>query len=57
MIMTTRQQAFVSLMRLQAIGVTDIEIKNMAYLMTFDPMSLVKGNNNGKRTSNGWPTF
>ncbi|MGC2570476.1 MAG: hypothetical protein WA364_03115 [Candidatus Nitrosopolaris sp.] len=57
MIMTTRQQAFVSLMRLQAIGVTDVEIKNMAYLMTFDPMSLVKGNNNGNRTSNGWPTF
>ena len=35
-IMTTRQQAFVSLMRLQALGVTDMEIKNMARLMDFD---------------------
>jgi len=35
MIMTTRQQAFVSLMRLQALGVTDMEIKNMARLMDF----------------------
>jgi hypothetical protein len=34
--MTTRQQAFVSLMRLQALGVTDMEIKNMARLMDFD---------------------
>jgi len=29
------QQAFVSLMRLQALGVTDMEIKNMARLMDF----------------------
>jgi hypothetical protein len=35
-IMTTRQQAFVSLMRLQALGVTDMEIKNMARVMDFD---------------------
>ncbi|MFZ0225246.1 MAG: hypothetical protein WAM42_26475, partial [Candidatus Nitrosopolaris sp.] len=32
MIMTTRQQALVSLMRLQALGVTDMEIKNMVRL-------------------------
>jgi hypothetical protein len=35
MIMTTRQQALVSLMRLQALGITDMEIKNMAHLMDF----------------------
>jgi hypothetical protein len=35
MIMTTRQQEFVSLMRLHALGVTDMEIKNMARLMDF----------------------
>ena len=57
LIMTTRQQALVSLMRLQALGVTDMDIKNMARLMDFDPMSLVKGNNNDNRTSNGWPIF
>jgi|SRR5215831_17605868 len=39
MIMTTRQQALVSLNRLQTLGVTDMEIKNMAQLMTFDSMS------------------
>src|SRR5215471_3922841 len=39
MIMTTRQQALISLIRLQALGVTDMEIKNMAQLMTFDSMS------------------
>jgi hypothetical protein len=44
-------------MQLQALGVTDMEIKNMAQLMTFDSMSLVKGNNNDNRTSNGWPIF
>ena len=38
MIMMTRQQAFVSLMRLQALGVTDMEIKNMAHLMDFGPI-------------------
>jgi hypothetical protein len=36
--MTTREQAFVSLMRLQALGVTDMEIKNMAHLMDFGPI-------------------
>ena len=56
MIMTTRQQALVSLMRLQALGVTDMEIKNMAQLLTFDSMS--KGwKNNGNTTNNGWLTF
>ena len=38
MIMTTREQAFVSSMRLQALGVTDMEIKNMAHLMDFGPI-------------------
>jgi hypothetical protein len=52
MIMTTRQQALVSLMRLQALGVTDMEIKNMAQLMDFDSMSLAKGNN-GNTKNNG----
>jgi hypothetical protein len=54
MIMTTRQQALVSLMRLQALGVSDMEIKNMAQLMDFG--STLKGNNNGD-THNGWWTF
>src|SRR5215469_12856884 len=49
LIMTTREQALVSLMRLQAIGVTDMEIKNMARLMDFDPMSLAKGNTGNTR--------
>ena len=57
MIMTTRQQALVSLIRLQALGVTDMEIKNMAQLMTFDSMSKDWKNNNGNTTNNGWPTF
>ena len=56
MIMTTRQQALVSLMQLQALGVTDMEIKNMAHLMDFDSMSKDWKNNNGN-THNGWPTF
>jgi hypothetical protein len=55
MIMTTRQQALVSLMQLQALGVTDMEIKNMARLMDFSILSL-KEKNNGK-TNNGRPTF
>ena len=37
MIMTTRQQEFVSLMRLHALGVTDMEIKNMARSYGFWP--------------------
>jgi transposase-like protein len=56
MIMTTREQALVSLMRLQALGVTDMEIKNMAQLMDFDSMSLAKGNN-GNTKNNGSSTF
>jgi hypothetical protein len=56
MIMTTRQQALVSLMRLQALGISDIEIKKMARLMDFGPMSKDRENNNGN-TNNGWPTF
>ena len=56
MIMTTRQQALVSLMQLQALGVTDMEIKNMARLMDFDSMSKDWKNNNDN-THNGWSTF
>jgi hypothetical protein len=56
MIMTTREQALVSLMRLQALGVTDMEIKNMAHLMDFGTISKNWKNNNGN-TNNGWPTF
>lgn len=55
MIMTTRQQALVSLMRLQALGVTDMEIKNMAQLMDFG--SILKEKNNGNTNNNGWPEF
>jgi hypothetical protein len=47
MIMTTREQALVSLMRLQALGVTDMEIKNMAHLMDFDSILSLKEKNNG----------
>jgi hypothetical protein len=47
MIMTTRQQALVSLMQLQALGVTDMEIKNMAHLMDFGTISSLKEKNNG----------
>ena len=53
MIVASRQQALLSLMRLQALGVTDMEIKNMARLMDFD--SILKENNNGN--TNGWRTF
>jgi len=57
MIMTTRQQALVSLMHLQALGVTDMEIKNMAQLMTFDYDSKDWKNNSGNTTkNNGWST-
>ena len=55
-IMATRQQTFVSLMRLQALGVTDMEIKNMARVMDFDPILKDRKNNNGN-TNYGWPTF
>jgi hypothetical protein len=57
MIMTTRQQAFVSLMRLQALGVTDMEIKNMARLMDFDSILSLKDKNNGSINNNGWAKF
>jgi len=56
MIMTTREQVFVSLMRLQALGVTAMEIKNMTHLMDFGTISKNWKNNNGN-TNNGWPTF
>jgi transcriptional regulator with XRE-family HTH domain len=57
MIMTTRQQAFVSLMRLQALGVTDMEIKNMAQLMDFNSILSLKEKNNGNTNNNSWPKF
>ncbi|MGC2571932.1 MAG: hypothetical protein WA364_10520 [Candidatus Nitrosopolaris sp.] len=57
MIMTTRQQAFVSLMQLQALGVTDMEIKNMAHLMDFDSILSLKEKNDGNTKNNGWPKF
>jgi hypothetical protein len=57
MIMMTRQQAFVSLMRLQALGVTDMEIKNMARVMDFDSILSLKEKNNGNMKNNGWPKF
>jgi|SRR5215831_10017050 len=47
MIMATRQQTFVSLMRLQVLGITDMEIKNMARLMDFDSILSLKQKNNG----------
>jgi hypothetical protein len=57
MIMTTRQQAFVSLMRLQTLGVTDMEIKNMARLMDFDSILSLKDKNNGSTNNDGWAKF
>jgi hypothetical protein len=57
MIMTTRQQALVSMMRLQALGVTDMEIKNMARLMDFDSILSLKEKNNGSTNNNIWPKF
>ena len=47
MIMASRQQALVSLMLLQALGVTDMEIKNMARLVDFDSILSLKEKNNG----------
>jgi hypothetical protein len=52
-IMASRQQALVSLIRLQALGVSDMEIKNMAELIDLGSMS--KENNNGN--TNSWSTF
>src|SRR5215472_6984607 len=57
MIMTTRGQALVSLMRLQALGVSDMEIKNMARVMDFDSILSLKEKNNSNTNHNGWPTF
>jgi hypothetical protein len=57
MIMTTREQALVALMRLQALGVTDMEIKNKARLMDFDSILSLKEKNNGNTNNNGWPKF
>jgi hypothetical protein len=52
MFMATRQQALVSLIRLQALGVSDMEIKNMAQLIDLGSW---KEDNNGN--TNSWPTF
>jgi hypothetical protein len=57
MIMTTRQQALVSLMRLEALGVTDMEIKNMAQLMNLGSILEKKSNNGNTTKNNGWRTF
>jgi hypothetical protein len=57
MIMATRQQTFVSLMRLQALGVTDMEIKNMARLMDFNSILSLKEKNNDNTNNNIWPKF
>ena len=57
MIVASRQQTFASLMRLQALGVTDMEIKNMARLMDFNSVLSLKEKNNGNTNNNGWPTF
>ena len=51
MSMASRQQALVPLIRLQALEVSDLEIKNMAQLMDFG--SWKDGNTNNK----GWPKF
>jgi hypothetical protein len=56
-IMTSRQQTFASLMRLQALGVTDMEIRNMARVMDFDSILSLKEKNNGNTNNNGWPKF
>jgi len=57
MIMATRQQTFASLMRLQALGVTDMEIKNMAQLMDFGSILSLKEENNGNTNNNGLSKF
>jgi hypothetical protein len=55
MIMTTREQALVSLMRLQALGINDMEITNMARVMDFDSILSLKEKNNGNTNNNIWP--
>ena len=57
MIMATRQRTFASLMRLQALGVTDMEIKNMAQLMDFGSILSLKEENNGNTNNNGLSKF
>jgi hypothetical protein len=47
----------VSLMRLHALGVTDMEIKNMARLMDFNSRLSLKGKNNGNTNNSGWSKF
>jgi hypothetical protein len=56
--MTSRQQAFASLIRLQALGVTDTEIKNMVQLIE-NQHFIYRSNteNNNGNTNNGWSTF
>jgi hypothetical protein len=44
-------------MRLQALGVSDMEIKNMARLMDFNSILSLKEKNNGNANNNGWPKF
>jgi hypothetical protein len=43
-------------MRLQALGLTDMEIKNMARL-DFDSILSLKEKNNGNTNNNDWPKF
>jgi hypothetical protein len=56
MIMTTRQQALVSLMRLQALGVSDMDSEYGA-TYGFDSILSLKEKNNGNTNNNGWPKF
>jgi hypothetical protein len=54
MFIASRQQALVSLIRLQALGVSDMEIKNMAHIIEnqhFIYPSLTGENNNGNTNS------
>ncbi len=51
--MASRQEALYSLIRLQSLGVSDREVKNMAQLIHLASMS--KENNNDN--ANSWPTF
>jgi transcriptional regulator with XRE-family HTH domain len=57
MIMASRQQALVSLIRLHSLGVSDMEIKNMAQLIDLNGLAsslkeAVGGNNNGQQHAN-----
>jgi hypothetical protein len=44
------------MIRLKALGVTDMEIKNMARVMDLGPILKDWKNNNGN-TNYGWPTL